>query len=82
MPLPPEELAALRRSYERAELDESASHTDPLQQFARWFDEALQADVPETKARILCTVNNHMRPSSRVVLLKGFDARGIVWYTN
>lgn len=82
MPLPPSELAALRRSYERAELDESASHEDPLQQFARWFDEALQAEVPEPNAMTVCTVGNNLRPSSRVVLLKGFDARGIVWYTN
>ena len=82
MPLPPSELAALRRSYERAELDESASHEDPLQQFARWFDEALQAEVPEPNAMTVCTVGSNLRPSSRVVLLKGFDARGIVWYTN
>ena len=43
MSLSPSDLAALRRSYERAELDESASHADPLQQFARWFEEALKA---------------------------------------
>jgi pyridoxamine 5'-phosphate oxidase len=82
MSLSPSDLAALRRSYERAELDESASHEDPLQQFARWFDEALKAEVPEPNAMTVCTVGGDLRPSSRVVLLKGFDAHGIVWYSN
>ena len=82
MPLPPSDLAALRRSYERAELDESASHQDPLQQFARWFDEALAAEVPEPNAMTLATVGSDLRPSTRVVMIKEYDARGIVWYTN
>jgi pyridoxamine 5'-phosphate oxidase len=76
------DIAALRKSYERAELDEHASHADPLQQFALWFEQALQALLPEPNAMTLATVGDDGRPSTRVVLIKGFDARGIVWYTN
>jgi len=76
------ELADLRKSYERAELNESASHADPLKQFEQWFNEAIASEVPEPNAMTLATVANNLRPSTRVVLIKGFDARGIVWYSN
>lgn len=75
-------LAQLRKSYERAELDESASEADPLRQFELWLQQALSAEVPEPNAMTLATVGSDGRPSTRVVLIKGFDARGIVWYTN
>jgi len=75
-------LADLRKSYERAELSEDASHADPLQQFSQWLDEAIKAAVPEPNAMTLATVGSDLRPSTRVVLIKGLDARGIVWYTN
>jgi pyridoxamine 5'-phosphate oxidase len=75
-------LADIRKSYERAELDESASHADPLHQFQQWLDEAMQAQIPEATAMTLATVNADLRPSTRVVLLKGCDARGLVWFTN
>ena len=75
-------LADLRKSYERAELSEDASHADPLQQFAQWLQEAITAEVPEPNAMTLATVGSDLRPSTRVVLIKGFDAGGIVWYTN
>ena len=75
-------LADLRKSYERAELDESASDADPLKQFARWLEEAIAAQVPEPNAMTLATVGSNLRPSTRVVLIKGYDERGIVWYTN
>ena len=77
-----ETLAALRKSYERAELGETHSADDPLKQFERWLGEAIDAQVPEPNAMTLCTVASDLRPSSRIVLIKGFDARGIVWYTN
>ena len=77
-----ETLAALRKSYERAELGEAHSADDPLKQFARWLGEAIDAQVPEPNAMTLCTVASDLRPSSRIVLIKGYDARGIVWYTN
>jgi pyridoxamine 5'-phosphate oxidase len=76
------DLAQLRKSYERAELDESASQADPLQQFDRWLREALAAQLPEPNAMTLATVGANGRPSTRIVLIKGYDARGIVWYTN
>jgi pyridoxamine 5'-phosphate oxidase len=76
------EIAALRKSYERAELDEVRSAADPLQQFERWLAEAIDAQVPEPNAMTLATVGSDLRPSTRIVLVKGVDARGIVWYTN
>ena len=76
------DIASLRKSYERAELNESASEADPLRQFARWFDEARKSSVPEANAMTLATVGSNLRPSTRVVLIKDFDERGIVWYTN
>jgi pyridoxamine 5'-phosphate oxidase len=75
-------LADLRKSYERAELDESASEADPRLQFERWLDEAIAAQLPEPNAMTLATVGEGGRTSTRVVLIKGCDARGIVWFTN
>jgi pyridoxamine 5'-phosphate oxidase len=76
------DIADLRKSYERAELDENASRSDPLEQFGLWFQQALDAKVPEPNAMTLATVGPDQRPSTRIVLIKGFDARGLVWYTN
>jgi pyridoxamine 5'-phosphate oxidase len=76
------DIADLRKSYERAELDEAHSQADPLQQFRTWLDQALASQVPEPNAMTLATVGADGRPSTRVVLIKGFDARGIVWYSN
>ena len=75
-------IADLRKSYERDELDESASAADPLQQFQTWLQQALKAELPEPNAMTLATVGADGRPSTRVVLIKGCDERGIVWYTN
>jgi pyridoxamine 5'-phosphate oxidase len=76
------DIAALRKSYERAELDEAASDANPLQQFDQWLREAIAAQVPEPNAMTLATVSAEGRPSTRVVLIKGYDARGLVWFTN
>lgn len=75
-------IADLRKSYERAELDESASAADPLVQFRLWLDQALSGQLPEPNAMTLATVGDDGRPSTRVVLIKGVDHRGIVWFTN
>jgi pyridoxamine 5'-phosphate oxidase len=75
-------IADLRKSYERAELDEAASSPEPLEQFGLWLQQALDAQLPEPNAMTLATVGENGRPSTRIVLIKGFDARGIVWYTN
>ena len=77
-----DDIASLRKSYERAELDESACHADPMQQFRLWLDQAIKGGVPEPNAMTLATVGDDGRPSTRVVLIKGFDVRGIAWYTN
>lgn len=78
----PLDVAGIRRSYERGELDEHASPPDPLRQFERWLDDAVQAQLPEPTAMTLATVGEGGRPSIRVVLLKGVGADGLVWYTN
>jgi pyridoxamine 5'-phosphate oxidase len=75
-------IADLRKSYERAELSESASQADPQQQFDQRLQEALRAQVPEPNAKTLATVGGDLRPSTRIVLIKGYDDRGLVWYTN
>ena len=74
--------ARLRKEYTRAGLTESDADTDPIAQFRRWFGEALAADLHEPNAMILATATPDGRPSARVVLLKGFDERGLVFYTN
>jgi pyridoxamine 5'-phosphate oxidase len=76
------DIASLRKSYERAELSEDASHADPLKQFEQWFNEAVAGEVPEPNAMTLATVDSRLRPSTRVVLIKGFDAQGVTWFTN
>ncbi|MES2187614.1 MAG: pyridoxamine 5'-phosphate oxidase [Pseudomonadota bacterium] len=75
-------IADLRKSYERAELSERDSLADPLLQFDRWFNEALAAQLPEPNAMTLATVGGDLRPSTRIVLVKGYDARGLAFYTN
>ena len=75
-------IADLRKSYEKAELSESASNADPLLQFSKWLEEAISSEVPEPNAMTVATVGSDLRPSTRVVLIKGYDERGIVWYTN
>jgi len=75
-------LADLRKSYERDELDEASSSADPLRQFQTWLEQAIQAGAPEPNAMTLATVGADGRPSTRVVLIKGVDERGLVWFTN
>lgn len=75
-------VADLRREYSRTGLHESDAHRDPIEQFRRWFDEALSANLYEPNAMTLATATRAGRPSARVVLLKDFDERGFVFYTN
>ncbi len=75
-------IANLRKSYEKAELSETDSHADPLQQFGLWLQQAIDGQLPEPNAMTLATVGSDLRPSTRIVLIKGFDERGVVWYTN
>ena len=76
------DIASLRKSYERDELDEASAAADPLNQFQLWLQQALNAQLPEPNAMTLATVGADGRPSTRVVLIKGCDERGIVWYSN
>ncbi len=77
------QLADLRKSYERAELSEDASHADPLRQFEQWLNEAISAQLSEPNAMTLATVDgSSLRPSTRIVLIKGYDEAGITWFTN
>jgi pyridoxamine 5'-phosphate oxidase len=76
------DIAALRKSYERDELDEASAAPDPFAQFDTWFRQALSAELPEPNAMTLATVGADGRPSTRIVLIKGYDGRGFVWYTN
>lgn len=75
-------IADLHQSFERSALDESACDTDPLRQFERWLNEALAARLPDANAMTLATVGSDLRPSTRVVLIKGYDEHGIVFFTN
>ncbi|HWK60485.1 MAG TPA: pyridoxamine 5'-phosphate oxidase [Eoetvoesiella sp.] len=75
-------LADLRKKYEKDVLLESSLAATPLEQFSKWFDEAMQANVPEPNAMTLATVDGNGRPSARIVLLKGLDERGVVFFTN
>jgi len=76
------DLAKLRKSYELAEFDEDQAADAPLPQFQQWLQAALDAGVPEPNAMTLATVGADGRPSTRIVLIKGADVRGLVWFTN
>jgi pyridoxamine 5'-phosphate oxidase len=75
--------ADMRRDYtERGALLETDLAADWTEQFARWFADALAAGLPEPNAMIVATADRQARPSARTVLLKGYDVRGFVFYTN
>lgn len=78
----PMSIADLRENYEKSALLESEVAAAPLTQFQRWFDEARAAAVPEPNAMTLATTGTDGRPSARIVLLKGADVDGFVFYTN
>ena len=75
-------LADMRKNYQHAELLESNAAQHPLQQFTTWLNQAISADIPEPNAMTLATVSSNLRPSTRIVLIKGYDEHGIVWFTN
>lgn len=75
-------IAHLRKEYSSQTLDLSDVLADPFSQFARWFDEAIQSEITEPNAMTLATASANGMPSARVVLLKGVDDNGFVFYTN
>ena len=79
---PPIPLSDLRKSYEQGSLEEHQVAGEPLRQFQDWLTEALRIGIHEPNAMTVATVGANGRPSSRPVLIKGCDERGIVWYTN
>ena len=76
------DISQLRTEYKRETLDEAHADHDAIRQFSRWWDEALAAQVLEPNAMTLATVAGDGQPSARIVLMKGFDAAGFVFYTN
>jgi pyridoxamine 5'-phosphate oxidase len=81
-PLPTDRIAELRRSYLLDRLDERDVADDPVTQFGRWLADVIRAGLPEPNAMLLATASASGVPSARIVLLKGIDARGFVFYTN
>jgi pyridoxamine 5'-phosphate oxidase len=75
-------LADLRQEYMRAGLSETDTERDPFRQFQRWFDDALAAKLPLPNAMTLATVTPQGAPSARIVLLKGVEDGGFVFFTN
>jgi pyridoxamine 5'-phosphate oxidase len=75
-------LADLRINYSRASLDEADVSPNPFIQFDTWFKEALNAQLPEPNTMTLATVDAGGQPSARIVLIKGVDERGFVFFTN
>lgn len=75
-------LADMRREYQHTGLREQDLDTDPMRQFQTWMDLAITAGLPEPNAMTLATATRDGRPSARMVLLKGIDAAGFVFYTN
>ena len=75
-------LADIRKDYKLESLDESDVSASPFDQFDKWFGDATKAELPEPNAMTLATCDASGRPSARIVLIKGYDERGIVFFTN
>jgi len=75
-------IADLRKDYSRASLSETDAHPNPIEQFSKWFHEAIAAQVPEANAMSVSTATADGRPSSRILLIKDFDQRGFTFFTN
>ena len=76
------DITKLREEYAKSSLLEADAAADPFVQFGKWFDEALKAEVPLPNAMTLATISLDHSPSARIVLLKGFDRHGFVFFTN
>ena len=75
-------IADLRTEYKMQTLLEADVDADPVKQFEKWWDDALKSEIYEANAMTLATVDADMVPSARIVLLKGFDEKGFVFFTN
>lgn len=75
-------VADIRTEYKKGTLNETDVHQNPHTQFDRWFKEAIKSEIPEVNAMTLATASKLGRPSARTVLLKNYDDRGFVFFTN
>ncbi|MFN5421807.1 MAG: pyridoxamine 5'-phosphate oxidase [bacterium] len=75
-------ISSIRKDYQLKSLSESDVEVHPIRQFGKWWDEALTSKIEEVNAMTLSTVTHEGRPSARIVLLKGFDENGFVFFTN
>lgn len=75
-------IANLRKDYTLQDLNETEVNPNPFVQFKKWFDQALSSNIPEPNAMTVATTTTQGKPSARMVLLKDFDERGFVFYTN
>ena len=75
-------ISSIRKDYQLRSLCESDVHASPVLQFSQWWDEAMASEIDEVNAMTLSTITAAGRPSARIVLLKGFDEKGFVFYTN
>ena len=75
-------IASIRKDYQLRSLSESDVHASPVLQFSQWWEEAIDSAIDEVNAMTLSTITATGRPSARIVLLKGFDENGFVFYTN
>lgn len=75
-------IADIRRDYMMHALNEADMAENPMEQFARWWDDAIKSEIDEVNAMTLATATLGGLPSARVVLLKGFDERGFIFFTN
>lgn len=82
MTIEKEILENLRQEYRSAKLSEKDVTANPVSQFGKWFKEALAANLYEPNAMTLATAGTDRKPSARIVLLKGYDEKGFVFYTN
>lgn len=75
-------IADIRKEYRLQTLDETTVEKDAIKQFAKWWDDAVNSNIDEVNAFTLATVSGNGRPSARIVLLKGYDENGFVFFTN
>jgi len=75
-------IADIRKDYKLHSLNETDVAADPTEQFTRWWDDAVKSEIEEVNAMTLATINEAGFPAARIVLLKGYDAKGFVFFTN
>ncbi|MEO8771316.1 MAG: pyridoxamine 5'-phosphate oxidase [Ferruginibacter sp.] len=75
-------IADIRKDYKLETLNENDTDQDPIKQFEKWWNQATESNIDEVNAMTISTVGENNKPSSRIVLLKGFNEKGFIFYTN